>query len=92
MTNQAIHEQINAEVKSHAQEQFTPIIIRQVNAKIQDWKLDERRMIREALGYKAKHVSTRKAQNIRLNVCLRALKKHICCFLAHIFCIVFPCT
>ena len=60
----------NEYIYQHVQKSLTPIIIRQINSSIKDWQNDEMRQVREALGYKAKHISTTNARFTRLNVCL----------------------
>lgn len=64
-------------MKQHLQQQLTPLIIRQMNSSIQDWRHNEQRVIREALGYKEKHVSVSKQRQSRMNVCFCI----ICCII-----------
>lgn len=58
----------NEYIYQHIQKSLTPMIIRQINSAIKDWQHDEMRQVREALGYKAKHISTNKARDTRMNV------------------------
>ena len=58
----------NIYVQMHVKHLMTPLIVRDINTMLLDWKHDENRQIREAFALKSNNISTRKAMRTRKSV------------------------